>query len=303
MSTFWSLWITVITLGVMAGSLWLLIGNRKTIVRGDLKEGEIPTTGHNYDGIEEYDNPLPAWWFWGFIITVIFGAVYLTFYPGLGAFKGVLGWSSQGQWEQEVDKAEATMGKIYADFAATPIEQLAADPRALKMGRRIFNNNCAVCHGVGGVGANGFPNLTDNDWLYGGEPETIKLSIVKGRQGAMPAWGAVLGDEGVANVTQYVLQLSGNEHDASAAQAGAAQFQAFCASCHGPDGKGNHQLGAPNLTDNIWLYSQANLTLEESIGFTLRNGRNGVMPAQEALLRPEKIHLLATYVYNLSHTK
>lgn len=303
MTTFWSSWIIVITLLTLAGSLWLLFANRKTTVSGDhSSDGEAPTTGHSYDGIEEYDNPLPAWWFWKFVGTVVFALIYLALYPGLGSYQGLLGWTQESQWQQSVDAAEEKMESQYASYASRSIDDLASDPKAQRMGRRLYNNNCSVCHGVGGSGANGFPNLADNDWLYGGHPEAILATLNGGRIGVMPAWGAALGNEGVINVTEYVLSLSDEPHNAAQAAAGSEQFAMFCSSCHMPDGSGMQALGAPNLTDNIWLYRQADLTLAENIRATLRQGRNGVMPSQSDKLRPEKIHLIAAYVYGLSQT-
>ena len=303
MSTFWSWWIIVITVVTLLGSLWLLVANRKTTISGQPgTDGEAPTTGHSYDGIEEYDNPLPAWWFWKFVGTVVFAAVYLALYPGLGSFQGLLGWTQENQWEASVAAADAKMDAQYAEYASRTIDDLAGDPAAKRMGRRLYNNNCSVCHGVGGSGANGFPNLADNDWLYGGHPEAILTTLNGGRQGVMPAWGAVLGDDGVVNVTEYVLSLSDEPHNAAQAAAGGEQFAMFCASCHMPDGSGMQALGAPNLTDNIWLSRQADLTLAENIRATLRQGRNGIMPSQGDKLRPEKIHLIAAYVYGLSQT-
>ena len=300
MSNFWSIWVIVLTAITLIGSCWLLLANRKTTVSGDIEEGEPATTGHVYDGIEEYDNPLPAWWFWKFVGTVVFAVVYLILYPGLGNFKGTLGWTQQGQWQESVDKAAVQLDAKFAAYAARDIDDLAGDPAAQRMGRRLFNNNCSVCHGIGGTGFNGFPDLTDNDWLYGGDADAIVASVTNGRFGVMPAWGAALQDEGVRNVSEYVLAMSGQEHDAAQAQAGAAAYGSFCASCHGEDGTGNLALGAPDLTDNVWLYNQPNMTLAENVRQSVRNGRNGVMPSHGDKLRAEKIHLISAYVYSLS---
>ncbi len=295
MSTFWSLWIIVIVVGSIGGCTWLLFATRKMKVTGE-DVGETPTTGHIYDGIEEYDNPLPAWWFKMFIATVIFAVIYLILFPGLGNFGGLLGWTSTGKWQEEVDAAEAKYGVIYDQFAKMPIEELAGTPEALKMGRRLFANNCAVCHGSDGRGAYGFPNLSDDDWLYGGTPAKIVETITLGRAAAMPTWGSVIGEEGVNNVTNYVFSLSGRDHNEAAAKKGEKIFATYCTACHGPDGKGIQALGAPNLTDNIWLYGGS----PELVKHTIRSGRNGVMPAQGDKLKASKIHLLAAYVYSLS---
>lgn len=297
MSLFWSIWITVITLAVIFGCTWLLLATRK---HESYKQETEETMGHTFDGIEEYDNPLPRWWFFLFLATVIFALVYLMLYPGLGNFKGLLGWTSHNQYEHEIEHAEAVYKPVFAKYASLSIEDLQKPENhtGLKMGQRMFANNCAVCHGSAGTGAYGFPNLTDNDWLYGGAPATIKQTIVNGRNGGMPAWGQVLGEDGVRDVTNYVLTLSGHDNvDQAAAERGKTQFQNLCAACHMPNGKGMHALGAPNLTDNIWLYGGS----FEQIAHTIRNGRAGVMPAHKDLLSDDKIQLIAAYVYSLSH--
>jgi len=295
MSAFWSIWISVITLAVVFGVTWLLFATRKS---EKFKETTEETVGHAFDGIEEYDNPLPKWWFNMFLITVVFSLGYLALYPGLGNFKGLLGWTSYNQWEKEMAHAEEVYAPVFAKYAALSIEELnqPGNETGLKMGQRMFANNCSVCHGVGGVGAYGFPNLTDNDWLYGGQPDTIVSTIVNGRQGGMPAWSAILGEDGIQDVTNYVLSLSGSEHDATAAERGQTQFNTLCAACHMPTGEGMQALGAPNLTDNIWLYGGS----FEQIAHTLRVGRAGVMPAHKDLLSDDKIQLISAYVYSLS---
>lgn len=298
MDTFWTIWISVCVIAVLGGSTWLLLANRKVEVRGDdAKTDEVPTTGHVYDGIEEYDNALPSWWFKSFLGSVIFAVGYLVLFPGMGSWAGVLDWTQEKQWEKDVAAAEAKYGPVFAQFSDTPIKELANNPEALKMGRRLYANNCALCHGSDAQGSYGFPNLVDNDWLYGGEPETIKATITHGRQGAMPAWGPVIGEEGVVNVTEYVFSLSGREHNAEQAAAGAEVYKSTCASCHAADGTGNQTLGAPNLTDDIWLYGGSQMLVRHSI----RNGRSGNMPAQQDKLKGDKIHLLATYVYSLTN--
>ncbi|SFG11728.1 cytochrome-c oxidase, cbb3-type subunit III [Neptunomonas qingdaonensis] len=296
MSAFWSAWVTIITLAVIFGCTWLLLRTRKSET---FKEETDKTVGHEFDGIAEYDNPLPKWWFQMFLGTVVFGLVYLALYPGLGNFKGLLGWTSTNQWEEEMAHADEVYKPVFAKYATLSVEDLQKpeNEAGLKMGQRMFANNCSVCHGTAATGAHGFPNLTDNDWLYGGTPEAITQTILHGRQGAMPAWGAVLGEEGVRDVASYVQTLSGQEADADAAARGKTQFQALCTACHGVDGKGMHALGAPNLTDNIWLYGSS----FENITHTIRSGRNGVMPAQKDLLSQDKVQLIAAYVYSLSN--
>ncbi len=295
MGTFWNLWIIGLTLTNLALVLWVLLANRKVAV-SDQDEEENQTTGHVYDGIEEYDNPLPRWWFIMFIVTFVYAGVYLLVYPGLGSWPGLFGWTSVKELRGHQQQADARYADTFGIYANTPIEELAQNPEAMKMGLRLFSNNCAVCHGADGGGNYGFPNLTDHDWLYGGAPEKIEETITLGRKGAMPAWGALMGETGVVNVSEYVLQMSGQEHDAAKAELGAKLFNQNCVACHGADGKGNQALGAPNLTDDIWLYGGE----PQDIRATLRNGRNGVMPAQKELLKADRIHLLAAYVYSLS---
>lgn len=295
MSNFWSGWVIVLTSTNLILLIWVLFANRKKQLVGD-DTGEPKTTGHEYDGIEEYDNPLPRWWFMLFVLTFVFAIGYLIFYPGMGTWKGVLGWTSVGELRADQAKDEKKYANTYGTFDKTPIQELATNPAALKMGGRLFVNNCAVCHGADGGGNPGFPNLTDHDWLYGGTPEKIVETITLGRKAAMPTWGPILGEEGVANVAEYVLQISGQEHDAAKAELGQKIFATNCAACHGPDGKGNQSVGAPNLTDNIWLYGGK----PEIIRQTIRGGRNGVMPAHGEILKEDRIHLLAAYVYSLS---
>ena len=295
MSTFWSLWIAGLTVINLALITWVLFSNRKVAV-DDEADPENRTTGHVYDGIEEYDNPLPKWWFQMFVGTLIFTAIYLVLYPGLGSYKGLLGWTSVNQLEREQQQAEEEYGSIYETYAAMPIEELVDDVRAYKMGTRLFANNCAVCHGADGGGNYGFPDLTDGDWLYGGSPEQIKQTLMHGRAGNMPGWGAIIGEDNVVAAAEYVMSLSGMEHDHGLAEKGQSVFTQNCAACHNVDGTGNQMLGAPNLTDNIWLYDGD----REGIRHSIRDGRANVMPSQSDKLREEKIHLLTAYVYGLS---
>ena len=295
MSTFWSLWIILLTLTCLGLVTWVLFANRKVAINDD-DDPENLTTGHVYDGIEEYDNPLPKWWFQLFVGTLIFGALYLIWFPGMGAWKGLGGWTSVGNLEADLAKADEQFAKTFGEYSKVPVEELIYDNRAMKMGVRLFSNNCAVCHGSDGGGNYSFPNLTDNDWLYGGSPEEIKTTLLHGRAGNMPAWGSVIGEEKVGHTTEYVLQLSGLDHDAQAAIEGKVVFNQYCAACHGADGKGMKAVGAPNLTDDIWLYEGS----RESISLAIRNGRVNNMPAQKELLREEKIHVLTAYVYSLS---
>lgn len=290
MSSFWSGWIIILTSITIVGVTAILLGNRKGEASGD-------TTGHVYDGIEEYNNPLPAWWFWMFVITIVWGIGYLIMYPGMGNFKGVLGWTEVKQYEEEVAKADERYRKVRDRYLAMPIEEVAKDPIAMRMGQRMFGNNCAQCHGGDAKGSYGFPNLSDNDWLYGGDPSTIKTTITHGRQAAMPAWGAIIGDKGVDDVTTYVMSLNGGDSDTEQAKAGAKVFNTYCVACHGADAKGNPALGAPNLVNGIWLYGGDAAT----IAHTVRNGRNGKMPAFGEVLGEDKLHIIAAYVYSLSN--
>ena len=302
MSTFWSWYVTALTIGTLLALLWLVFATRK----GEKKGTTDQTMGHAFDGIEEYDNPLPKWWFMLFIGTIIFAVAYLALYPGLGNWKGVLpgyegGWTQVKQWQKEVDKADAQYGPIYAKYAAMPIADVAKDEQALKMGGRLFSTYCSICHGSDAKGAVGFPNLADNNWRWGGEPDTIKATILHGRMAMMPAWGQVIGDEGVKNVSAYVRStLAGlplPQSNNADLQAGQTIFNSNCMACHGPEGKGMPMMGAPDLTHSTgWIYGSSLAQLQQ----TIRYGRNGQMPAQDAYLGNDKVHLLAAYVYNLS---
>ncbi len=291
MASFWSMWVIILTTITFVLITWVLFANRTREQNLDSK-----TTGHIYDGIEEYDNPLPAWWFAMFLITIIFGVGYLIVYPGMGNYPGLLGWTQQNQHEREVAAAEEKYRDMRDRYLAMSVEEIAEDPAVRKMGMRMFANNCAQCHGSDAKGSYGFPNLTDDDWIYGGTPEAIKATLVNGRRAAMPAWGSILGDQGIAEATAYTQSLSGRDVDSALAEAGAKHFQTYCAACHGADGTGNQALGAPNLANGIWLYGGST----EQISHTLRAGRNGVMPAFEDTLTEDKIHILTAYVYGLS---
>ena len=255
------------------------------------------TTGHVWDeDLREMNNPLPRWWMWLFVITVVFAAVYLAFYPGLGSFAGTLKWTSVGQYEAEQEKARAAMQPVYAKYVAMSAEQLAQEPAAMGIGQRLFLNNCAQCHGSDGRGSLGFPSLADRDWLGAGTHDYVKTVITEGRVGVMPPMAAAVGtSEDVRNVANYVLSLSGSAHNNVAAQLGKGKF-GVCAACHGADGKGNPQLGAPNLTDKIWLHGWG----EQAIVNIVTNGKNNAMPAQGRLLTPEQVHVLGAYVLSLS---
>jgi cytochrome c oxidase cbb3-type subunit 3 len=290
----WSLYVAVVTIAGLVGCLVLLaVASKRKVMAGD------NTTGHVWDeDLRELNNPLPRWWVWLFILTVIFSGIYLAIYPGLGSYAGSLNWTSTGQHQAEMDKARAAMAPLYARFQSMPAEELAKDPQAMAIGERLFANNCSTCHGADGRGSKGFPNLTDNDWLYGGTLENITQTITQGRNGVMPPMAEAVGTAAdVRNVANYVLSLSGSPHNSVAAQLGKEKFVA-CAACHGADGKGNQALGAPNLTDKIWLHGWG----EDAVIGAITNGRNNLMPPQASRLSPEQVHVLAAYVWSLSHT-
>ena len=296
-SEFWNWWVIALTLGNILACWWLIAWTSKKRT-GEAVAGAV--TGHTWDeSLQEYNNPLPRWWLWLFHITLVFSLIYLALYPGLGKFTGVLGWTEEKQYDQEMQAAADKFDPIFAAYAQKEIAALVQDPQAIKIGQRLFLNYCSTCHGSDAHGNIGFPNLSDNDWLYGGEPETIKTSILDGRQGVMPAWKDALSDAGVEEVAAYVIQLSGREADSTKAAAGKARFEMMCVACHGADGTGNKALGAPNLTDKIWLYGGSPGVIKLSIA----NGRNGKMPAHREFLGEQKAHLLAAYVYSLSAGK
>lgn len=293
-SSFWSWYITVpVVIGIIA-MFWLVSWMSEK--RSDTSAPAEPM-GHKWDeDLEELNNPLPRWWLNLFYATLIFGIIYLILYPGLGTWKGVLGWTQVKQYETEMKKADDRFGPLYAGYAQEDLRTLVANEEAMKTGARLFMTYCTVCHGSDAGGAPGFPNLRDSDWLYGGDPATIKQSIMSGRAGQMPGWEAALGRDGVFAVTEYVLSLSGRRVNANAAAQGKEKFQQMCAACHGADGKGNVALGAPNLTDPVWLYGGSQKTVME----TIAKGRQGQMPAHKDFLGEAKVHLLAAYVYSLS---
>ena len=257
------------------------------------------TTGHVWDDdLRELNNPLPRWWMWMFLISCIFALVYLILFPGLGSFPGVVGYSTDGALMKSMTTANDELKPVYAKYVKMDIEQIAADPQAREMGQRLFLNSCAQCHGSDAGGSKGFPNLTDGDWLYGGSPENIKTTITNGRGGVMPPFPQ-LDSKQIVDVANYVRSLSGLPADDLKAARGAEVFKANCAACHGPDGKGNIALGAPNLTDKVWLYGGSEATIVE----TVTKGRMAMMPAQDKVLSPEKIQLLTAYVWGLSNNK
>jgi cytochrome c oxidase cbb3-type subunit 3 len=294
-SSFWPIFITVIALGGIFGCALLLWITRK--IQQNSPNGS-ESSGHVWDeNIHELNNPLPRWWVWMFIITIIFALFYLAAYPGLGSYTGKLGWTQNGQYDQEMAVANKKLEPLYAKFAAMSVEELAGDEQAKAIGGRLFMNNCALCHGSDARGSKGFPNLADNDWIYGGSPEKITETITNGRNGMMPPMAAMVGNEDdVKNVANYVLSLSNSTHDSARAALGKEKF-AMCAACHGADGKGNQAIGALNLTDNIWLHGAG----EAAIIKRIHEGKNNQMPSQAAKYSPEQIHVLTAYVWGLSN--
>ncbi|MGZ5235578.1 MAG: cytochrome-c oxidase, cbb3-type subunit III [Caldimonas sp.] len=291
----WSVFIAAATLlGLAACLVLLFIASRRTPMAAD------NSTGHVYDeDLVEMNNPLPMWWVILFVLTVIFSFAYVFFFPGLGSAPGSLGWTSRGELGAEQAKTAAEMSKVYAAYTPLKAEALSQDPKAMAIGQRLFINNCTPCHGSDARGSKGFPDLTDTDWLHGGTPEKIEETITLGRVGMMPPMAAAVGSaEDVHNVANYVLSLSGSAYNSIAASAGKKKF-VVCAACHGADGKGNQALGAPNLTDKVWLHGWG----EEAIVTMVNNGKTNVMPAQAGRLTPEQIHLLAAYVWSLSQTR
>jgi cytochrome c oxidase cbb3-type subunit 3 len=282
----------------IAGCFWLLRWTAKPKSATE-KIGGGADTGHVWDkDLREYNNPLPRWWLWLFYITIVFSVIYLALYPGFGSFKGIKGWTQAGQYQEQRAEADARAAAYLAPFAAMTVPQLAADAKAMATARNLFQVNCAQCHGSDGGGAKGFPNLSDKQWQWGGDPDTVVQTIMTGRVAAMPPWGEVLGAQGVDQVVAYVQQLSGQQADATLAAAGKTQFETVCSACHGVDGKGNPLLGAPNLTDDVWLYGSDAATIKVAI----EKGRNGQMPAFGERLGAERVRLLAAYALRMSES-
>ena len=354
MTFFWSSWITVLSIMCWGGILGVLL----MVLKYKPEVEEDGTTGHTYDGIQEYDKPLPKWWLVIFFGSIIWGAAYWVFFPAIfpSKWEGIttvevdgetVPWTSHNELYSELEandkvftknfeqnilasagasgatKTLASLSEMQATLrrSETPpadlqtkidektaelapyVEKLSENPNALKVGSRLFLQNCAVCHGSNAKGSVGYPNLTDNDWLYGGEAENILTTLHKGRVGGMPAWRDQIGEDGVRAASEYVLSLSPNngsksngELDKTLVTQGAPIYDQNCALCHGKDGKGMISAGAPNLTDNIWLYGGDRETVRD----TLRYGRAGVMPEWETKLGNERIMLLAAYIHSLS---
>lgn len=296
MTDFWSWWIVVIVAIMIVGSFVVLHLTRKMDDNGE------ETTGHVYDGIEEYNNPMPKWWLNMFYITLVFGIVYLALYPGLGKWGNYFGWSQEKAWSEEVAEAQEKYGPIFEQYLDTPIEQLTSNEEAIDMGKRIFLNYCAACHGIGATGAPGYPNLTDDAWIHGGKPADIKKTITKGKLDTderikMLAFGDQLNEEQITFLTSYIVSLSGRQAPEREIEEGKELFAGKCAACHGADAKGNQKMGAPNLADDAWVFGGSRKVIARSI----RNGRLGIMPAHDEILTDAQIHLVSAYVYSLSN--
>ena len=295
-SNYWSIFVAVVSvLGIVYCALLLWFSSQ---VKVQVHNPDDLTTGHIWDEtLQEMNNPLPRWWLWLFILTMVFAVFYYIAYPGLGSFGGQLGWTSKNEYDQEIAQANKALEPIYAAFDAQAPEKLAGDPKAMAVGERLFMNNCSQCHGSDARGSKGFPNLTDKDWLHGGSPDKIKETITKGRVGQMPPMAAAVGTpEDVRNVSQYVLSMSGSPHDSVRAALGQSKFGA-CAACHGADGKGNQALGSANLTDKVWLHGWG----AEAIVSMINAGKINQMPAQDGRLTPSQIHVLTAYVWGFSN--
>lgn len=293
LNSFWNWFVIIISVGSILACWWLLHWTKGVSDRSDDDDG---STGHVWDeDLRELNTPLPRWWLHLFNITIVFALVYLALFPGLGNFAGIKGWTQVEQYDAEMVQAETAQEAVYARFRDMDGDALMADAEAMDTAGRLFGNNCAMCHGSDGRGAKGFPNLADNNWQWGGSYEDILTTLKAGRMAVMPPHEAILGEDGIREVVAYVQQISGQKADAEMASAGKARFM-VCAACHGQDGKGNTLLGAPNLTDDIWLYGGN----PNDIEMTLIKGRNGRMPAFENQLSESHRRLLAAYVKSLS---
>ncbi len=297
--SFWNIYIASLSLlGIVGCAILLWSQASQKVDPAAAAQGKIGTTGHVWDeDLTELNTPMPRWWMWLFYLTIIFALVYLALYPGLGSYAGKLGWKSSAQYQDELKKADADYGPLFAQFQKQDLKAVAADPKAHAIGERLFLTYCAQCHGSDAQGSKGFPNLTDNDWLHGGTPEIIETTILHGRNGQMPPMAAALGsDTDVENVAHYVRSLSGLSSDPVKTVLGKSKF-GVCMACHGADAKGNQAIGSPNLTDKIWLYGSSTDTIME----TIRKGRVNTMPAWGEFLGPAKVHVLAAYVWSLSN--
>ena len=295
MSAFWNWWIALLTAANVAFALWLLRGTMRRQPGEPLAGPD--TTGHTWDGdLQEFNNPLPRWWLWVFYLSIAFALAYLVLFPGIGVYDGTLGWSQTGQWRQQTEQANAVYAREFGRFASMPIAALEQDAAALRTAKNLFAANCSTCHGSDARGAKGFPNLTSPRLSWGRTPEAVVATISDGRQGVMPAWKDVIGADGVAATAAYVYSLSGRAAPPALVAAGKDRFATVCAACHAADGTGNPLLGAPDLTDAVWIYGSSLEAIQESIA----NGRSNRMPAHLELLGEQRVRLLAAYVLSLA---
>lgn len=292
MSSAWSWFVIALVVLNVAGCVWLLMATSRRRA-GPASE----TTGHVWDeNLTEYNKPLPRWWIVMFYLTIVFSIGYLVYYPGMGNFAGTSGWTSTGEHDAQRDAAEARLAQTFSRFEGRSPTELAHDADAVGYGRAIFANTCATCHGADARGAKGFPNLANAAWQWGGDADTVLATILHGRTAVMPPLGAALGSErAVAETAVYVQSLSGGKADAAMAAAGKTHYQTLCVACHGREGKGNPALGAPDLTDDEWLYGGDFDTLRA----TIAHGRNGQMPAHAPLIGDTRARLVAAWVLSL----
>ena len=298
MTTFWAWFVAAGTIAFVIWCVWLVGWSAK---QGPQNKEDEDLVGHKWDGdLEEWNNPAPKWWLYLYFITIIWGVGYMLAYPGIAAYEGFLGWSQEGQYEQEMQAANERYEPIYTRFYEMDFEVLAADPEAQKLGASLYAGYCTTCHGSDARGAKGYPNLTDNDWIWGNSETQITASIAQGRNAIMPQLGAALGgDAGIDNMVRYVRSLSGLVEADDATMTAQPMFVALCSACHNADGSGNALLGGPNLTDDIWLYGSSDLDVRESIV----NGRNGIMPPHGEFLGEKRTRILAAYVSSLPNAE
>ncbi len=291
-------WHWFIAAGTIAFVVWCVRLIQWAGKQGPQDVADEDLVGHVWDGdLVEWNNPAPKWWLYLYFITIAWAVGYMIAYPGLGSFDGLLGWSQQGQYEEEMQAAADRYEPIYENFAAMDFEALKGNAEALKLGGSLYASYCTTCHGSDARGASGYPNLTDNDWLWGNSEAAITATLKNGRKAVMPVLAPALGgDAGIDNMVAYVQSLSGAVEADAAAMSAKPMFLALCSACHTADGTGNPMFGAPNLTDDIWLYGGS----AEVIRSTIVNGRNGIMPSHGELLGEDRTKILAAYVASLS---
>jgi len=294
-SNSWSYYIATIALVGVAWCIWLLFTQRRWLKS---ETPQVEDTGHVWDvDLRELNNPVPRWWTIMYLGLCAIALGIMVLYPALGSYPGLLGFTAAKQVVAEREEQAARIKPLFEKFSAIPVQELAKNPEAHAIGKRLFLNNCAQCHGSDAKGSPNFPNLTDSDWLYGGTPEIIVKTITDGRHGVMAPLGAIVSAAQANEIANYVRSLSGLASDPTLLRAGEAGFKKVCFACHGMDAKGNQALGAPNLTDNVWLGSSS----KDTIINTILHGRQGVMPAQKHNLSEDQIRMLAAYVWGLSN--